>query len=454
MDEPRANALHSEYLIEADELLQRLGAQLVRLESAPTDQALLDAAFRSFHSLKGGAGFLDLDAVVVVCDHAEELLKAARRRSIVLGAPGLDALLDAVGTVTATLSEVATGKPVTAPSALLLQRLRPVAVGPGAEYPASGAAPAGTSAGMDDDEFEALLDSLHGHAAPGYAAEPHGLPAPVVAPATVHVPVARLDELAARVAVLEAACGRLDGLLRQVPGDAVAATAAELGSAVAALRAAVLDLRLQPIGVVFQRFPQLVRNLARKLGKDVELVIEGADTDLERSATDALVDALVHLLRNAVDHGIGTAEERQRLGRPARGRITLAASQDDGGVRVTVGDDGEGIDPAALRRRAVDQGLLDADAAAGLGVEECLALVFRAGFSTATVGSEISGRGFGMDVVRTRMAELGGSVELRSVPGHGTEVELRIPRSPTRPAAAAWPSEPAGASPARLSMKA
>lgn len=453
MDDARDNTLLGDFLVEARELLQRLGAQLIRLEAVPTDQGLLDAAFRSFHSIKGGAGFLDLEAVVVVCHHAEDLLKAARQRSVVLATPELDALLDAVDAITATLDEVAAGKSVTPPSDALARRLSPAAIVADPQVPAP--AEISAAAGMGDDEFEALLDSLHGQAAPGSDAMPHGLPVPPTAPAMVHVTVAHLDELAARIAALEAACGRLDGLARHDAGGALAAMAAELRRVSAGLHAAVLDLRLQPVGLVFQRFPQVVRNLARKLGKDVELVIEGADTDLDRSVTDALVDALVHLLRNAVDHGICSPEERRRLGKPARGRIRLAASQHDGCVYISVVDDGRGMDPTALRRRAVEQGLLDAAAAASLDVKGCLDLVFRPAFSTTTVASEISGRGFGMDVVRTRMTELGGSVELRSTPGHGTEVELRIPQSRTASApVVACSSQPDGASTACLSMKA
>lgn len=453
MDDARGNVLLGDFLVETEELLQRLGAQLVRLEAAPADQDLLDAAFRGFHSIKGGAGFLELDAVVVVCHHAEELLKAARQRHVALATPELDALLDAVDSIFAMLGEVAAGKPGTTPPDTLLRRLWPAAPVAASEHPVRVAVPAAKA--MEDDEFEALLDSLHGQAAPGSDATPRGLPTRVAVPAMVHVAVARLDELASRVAALEAACGRLDVLARQDAGGALVATAAELGRATADLRATVQDLRLQPIGVVFQRFPKVVRNLARKLGKDVELVIAGADTDLDRSVADALVDALVHLLRNAVDHGVDTPEERRQRGVPARGRIILEASQCDGCVCVTVSDDGRGIDPAALRRRAVDQGLLDAVDAARLDVAGCLDLVFRPGFSTAMVVSEISGRGFGMDVVRTRLADLGGSVELRSTPGHGTQVELRIPQSrATAVAVAARPSKPDGASSARQSMKA
>jgi two-component system chemotaxis sensor kinase CheA len=453
MDDARDNAVLGDFVAETEELLQRLGAQLVRLEAAPADQDMLDAAFRGFHSIKGGASFLDLEAVVVVCHHAEELLKAARQRSVVLATPELDALLDAVDAIIAMLGEVASGKPATVPADALLRRLWPAAPVAAIEHPARVAVPA--AAAIDDDEFEALLDSLHGPAAPGSDAAPRGLPAQATAPAMVHVTVARLDELASRVAALEVACGRLDGLARHAVGSPLAATATELGRATAALRATVQDLRLQPIGMVFKRFPKVVRQLARKLGKDVELVIAGADTDLDRSVADALVDALVHLLRNAVDHGVGTPEERRHRGMPARGRITLEASRRDGCVCVTVSDDGRGIDPAALRRRAVDQGLLDAVDAARLDVAGCLDLVFRPGFSTATTASEISGRGFGMDVVRTRLAELGGSVELRSTPGHGTQVELRIPQSRTMSVAAVTqPSKPVGASPARQSLKA
>ncbi|MBN8713214.1 MAG: Hpt domain-containing protein [Xanthomonadales bacterium] len=453
MDDAQDNALLGDFLVETEELLQRLGAQLIRLEAAPADQDLLDAAFRGFHSIKGGAGFLDLDAVVVVCHHAEELLKAARQRRVVLATPGLDALLDAVDAIIVALAEVAAGNQATAPADSLLRRLWPAAPAAAIEPPVRVVAPA--AAAMGDDEFEALLDSLHGPAAPGSDAAPHGLPIQAATPSMVHVPVARLDELDLRVAALEAACGRLDGLARRDADGVLALTVAELGRAATDLRATAQGLRLQPAGVVFRRFPRVVRNLARKLGKDVELVIAGADVDLDRSAADALADALVHLLRNAVDHGIGTPEERRHRGMPARGRITLEASRRDGCVLVTVSDDGRGIDPAALRRRAVDQGLLDAVDAARLDVGGCLDLVFRPGFSTAMVASEISGRGFGMDVVRTRLAELGGSVELRSTPGHGTQVELRIPQPRAMPAAAAaWTSKPAGAVPARQSMKA
>lgn len=453
MDDARDNALLGNFLVETEELLERLGAQLIRLEAAPADQELMDAAFRGFHSIKGGAGFLDLDAMVVVCHHAEELLKAARQRRVVLATPELDALLDAVDALIATLGEVATGKPITAPSAALLGRLWPAAPAPASGPPARAAAPAASP--MDDDEFEALLDSLHGHGAPGSDGAPRGLPQQVAVPAMVHVTVAHLDEVAARVGRLEAACDRLDALVGHDADSALAATAAELGRATADLRATVQALRLQPVGVVFQRFPTVVRKLARKLGKDVELVIVGADVDLDRSVADALVDALVHLLRNAVDHGVDTPAERRRRGLPARGRVVLEASRCEGCVCVTVSDDGPGIDPAALRRRAVDQGLLDAVDAARLDVAGCLELVFRPGFSTSAVASEISGRGFGMDVVRTRLAELGGSVELRSTRGHGTQVELRIPQSRTMPAVVApRPSRPVGASPARQSMKA
>ena len=481
MGDALENELHKDFLIEAGELLQRLGAQLVNLESAPDDQALLDAVFRMFHSVKGGAGFLALQPVVVVCHHAEELLKGARNHTVDLATVQLDALLEAVDVLTAMLAEFADGVPVAAPPTALLQRLWRAGAADRASRPDPVQMAAGIPAAMGDDEFEALLDSLHGNHAPGrsaktsppavtsrrssatrrYAAgagvvlagESSGAePAPVQQPALasrpgfagaaakasaprraddgktmVHVETARLDGLVHCVDALMAARKRLSDLASHHAGGALVDVAAELDGVAEDLKVTVSDLRMQPIGRLFQRFPRVVRDLARKLGKEVELVLEGGDTDLDRSLTEALADALVHLLRNAVDHAIGMPDERVRAGKPPCGRITLAASLRDGCVLIDVRDDGRGMDPEALRRHALDKGLLNATDVARLSVSESLDLIFRPGFSTTVTASEISGRGFGMDVVKTRLMELGGSVELRSTPGHGTEVEMRIP---------------------------
>lgn len=434
MDDARENELHRDFLIEAGELLQRLEAQLAGLEAAP-DPARLDAVFRAFHSIKGGAGFLSLEPVVTVCHHAEELLRHVGARAVGPTPAQRDALLEAVDTLAAMFADLAEGTPVTAPPQALLRRLWPVAA----------AEPAVATAGpMGDDEFEALLDSLHGRHAPGdagarpprtNAAADRGAAVAATASAPrradgrtmIHVAASRLDDLACCVDALAAVRRQLQELARHDAGAALAAVAGELERVDEDLQRAVADLRTQPVGQLFQRFPRVVRELARKLGKEAELIIEGGDIDLDRGVIEALADALVHLLRNAVDHGIGTPDERRRAGKPPRGRITLSAGVRSDGVVISVADDGRGMDPDALRRHAVDKGLLDAGDAARLSTGECFDLVFRRGFSTAATASEVSGRGFGMDVVKTRLLELGGSVELHSTPGQGTQIEMRIP---------------------------
>ncbi|HEX5145463.1 MAG TPA: ATP-binding protein, partial [Conexibacter sp.] len=189
----------------------------------------------------------------------------------------------------------------------------------------------------------------------------------------------------------------------------------------------VTRVRMVPVESVFLRFPRLVRDLAARLGKQVELRLEGADTELDRSVVDALGDPLVHLVRNALDHGLETPQERAAAGKPPAGTLTLAARHAGGHVIVAVRDDGRGLDPAAVGRVALERGLLDADAAAALDADGAAELLFAPGFSTARVTTELSGRGVGMDAVRERVRALGGEVALRSEAGAGTCAQLRLP---------------------------
>jgi two-component system chemotaxis sensor kinase CheA len=244
---------------------------------------------------------------------------------------------------------------------------------------------------------------------------------------TVRVDTARLDVLVNRAGELVLVRNRLLTLAAHSGDKALLLAANELDRVADDLQTAVLGMRMQPVGRLFQRFPRIVRDLARQLGKEVELVLEGEDTDLDRSLVEALADPLVHLLRNALDHGIGMPDERERAGKPRKGRVALSASQRGEHIVIIVSDDGHGMDPDVLRRKAVEKGLLDAAQAARLSEAECHELIFRPGFSTAAVVSDISGRGVGMDVVKTRVVELGGTLQVRSRPGHGTELQLTVP---------------------------
>ena len=473
--------LRQDFLVEAGELLQRLGEQLVGLETDPSDSDLLNAVFRAFHTVKGGAGFLALDPMVVLCHHAEDLLNEARNGSVVLGAGHMDALLEALDLLNDMMAAVGADAPLSTPPAALLTSLLPRAVptpvaavlptpaapaaeggaiddsefealldsmygtaAPGTVAPIMPAAAPGAGSGIDDDEFEALLDALHGKGAQPVAA-PVAAPAAGMAPApenvppaaaarhavpvenTVRVDTARLDVLVNHAGELVLVRNRLLSLAARDGSEALATAAGELDRIADELQTAVMGMRMQPVGRLFQRFPRIVRDLARQLGKDVELVLEGEGTDLDRSLVEALADPLIHLLRNALDHGVEMPAERELGGKPRKGRICLSASQRGERIVISVSDDGRGMDPQILRRKAVEKGVIDAAQAARLTESECYELIFRPGFSTAATVSDISGRGVGMDVVKTRVAELGGTLQVHSRRGHGSELELTVP---------------------------
>lgn len=536
------NELLNVFLIEARELLESLGEQLVDLESSPGDVDLLNAVFRAFHTVKGGAGFLGLHAMVELCHRAEDLLNEARNGAIVLDAGFMDALLESLDLLNDMMRAADGGVPIEAAPRSLLDRLvipgrvasappaalaqpvtasvaaasvavpkphdpiedefeamldaaradrapAPAASGtisddefealldslygtgaPGADAGAAvpvveAAAPVADSNAISDDEFEALLDSLHGTAAPGansavapepvLVAAPVPVPAPVqaaspvapvvaageAAPAraasekrtastadtTVRVDTHRLDNLVDAAGELVLVRNRLTNLAPRGTNDPMERAIGELERVAEDLQNAVLRMRMQPVGKLFSRFPRIVRDLARQLGKEIELVTEGEETDIDRTVVEALADPLVHLLRNSVDHGIEMPEVRARAGKPRSGTVRLAAGQYGDRIVITVTDDGKGMDPEVLRRKAVEKGLMDAEQAARLEERECYEIVFRPGFSTASEVSDISGRGVGMDVVRTKIVELGGTLSIDSRVGHGSTVRLSVP---------------------------
>jgi two-component system chemotaxis sensor kinase CheA len=548
------NELLNVFLIEARELLESLGEQLVDLEASPGDAELLNAVFRAFHTVKGGAGFLGLNAMVELCHRAEDLLNEARNGAVVLNPGFMDALLESLDLLNdmmraadagvpaepaprsvldrllipgragsappVALSPAATSAPaVSASSAASSQRAydpiedefeamldaarndraptsTPSATinddefealldslygtgAPGADTAIVGAdssanAPVGAASAamppadpnaISDDEFEALLDSIHGTAAPGalntpavVGADPSAkppvvaasaaivgaasaaMPSPPTKPAattekrtastadtTVRVDTFRLDSLVDAAGELVLVRNRLTNLAPRGTNDPMERAIGELERVAEDLQNAVLRMRMQPVGKLFSRFPRIIRDLARQLGKDIELVTEGEDTDIDRTVVEALADPLVHLLRNAVDHGIEMPDVRERSGKPRSGTVRLAAGQFGDRIVITVTDDGKGMDPEVLRRKAVEKGLMDEEQAARLDERECFEIVFRPGFSTAAEVSDISGRGVGMDVVKTKIVELGGTLSIDSRVGHGSTVRLSVP---------------------------
>ncbi|MDH7451488.1 chemotaxis protein CheA, partial [Luteimonas composti] len=244
---------------------------------------------------------------------------------------------------------------------------------------------------------------------------------------TVRVDVRRLDAMVNLVGELVLARNRLKTLRPRLRDDDLDRAVAALDVATSRLQGAVMTARMQPVGRVFARFPKLARDVARQLDKQVHLEVTGAETELDRNLVEALADPLVHLVRNAIDHGIEMPEARRRAGKPELGTVRISAQQEGDHVAIEVRDDGAGIDPDRIRRKAVEKGLIDEDASARLSAEECLQLLFLPGFSTRDAVSDLSGRGVGMDVVQSRIRELAGTVQIHSEPGAGSRFAIRVP---------------------------
>ncbi|SMR69019.1 MULTISPECIES: chemotaxis protein CheA [Stenotrophomonas] len=474
-----ADDITADFIIEAQEILDRLGEQLVSLEQAPQDNEQLNAVFRGYHTLKGGAGFLGITAMVELCHAAEEALGAVRAGQAVLQAHHFDAAQQSLDYLQSMLDAVSSGtEPGFAPPELVAQfdvhgggAAAPSAATPGTgsgdlitddEFEAlldqlhggnapTTVAPAAKKADdmISEDEFEALLDQLHGGAAPGsnttaaVVAAPAPRPVPSPAPPaagkpapnkpvaeaehTVRVDTKRLDAIVNLIGELVLSRNRLKTLRARLRDEELDRAVSTLDIATARLQSAVMRTRMQPVGKVFSRFPKVARDVARSLKKEVDLELIGAETELDRNLVEALADPLVHLVRNAIDHGVETPELREAQGKPRMGHVRLSAQQEGDYVSIEVQDDGAGIDPEKLRAKAREKGLIDPEAAARLSSEECLHLVFLPGFSTKQQVTDISGRGVGMDVVQSRIRELSGQIQIQSELGRGSRFMIRVP---------------------------
>jgi two-component system chemotaxis sensor kinase CheA len=597
-----------DFLVEAGEILEALQEQLVELENNPDDAALLNAIFRGFHTVKGGAGFLSLTELVDACHGAEnvfDILRTGKRR---VTAELMDVILQALDAINEMFSAVQNRQPlepasqdildalhrlsepesadeqshaVSAPTepemsietfeaaveleAEVVQqssshssvsvsdsgiddisedeferlldelhgggapgRVTSAAVSTASNSPAATAATAVKSSGNEDitdDEFEAILDQLHGKGSfvPGEVNAPvtkpveapaaiaskpavtsstsdeitddefeslldelHGKgqapkpvaaskpaapvaasvaktnPSPAVKPATsaaaapvvakpvepvkpaapkdtgdsdkaaaaadttVRVDTKRLDQIMNMVGELVLVRNRLVSLSAGQDEEMTKAIS-NLDVVTADLQGAVMKTRMQPIKKVFGRFPRVVRDLARSLQKDINLELEGEETDLDKNLVEALADPLVHLVRNSVDHGIEMPDVRVKAGKPRTGLVKLAASQAGDHILLTIQDDGAGMDPEKLKSIAIKRGVLDPDAAARMSDTEAFNLIFAPGFSTKEQISDISGRGVGMDVVKTKINQLNGTVHIHSKLGQGTLLEIKVP---------------------------
>lgn len=521
-----------DFVVEAMDLAVNVEEHLLRLERKPDDKETLNAVFRSFHTIKGGAGFMGLQAMVSACHLTENLFDALRTGAAPVTPLAIEAALQASGFVADQLTELANGAPPESLAAMpdtLEQILKDAIAGKGADPAPAKAAPASAPApapavtappapaaepaaaqavhAIGDDGLDWVAMYLAvvppgtqvaqtasapsvapgaAHSAPTPAPAPVAQPAPEARPAPVEhaapAPVAAAAASAPSPAPAPAPAAaaarqpdktpdfktagapvkeesiridavKLDALL-EVAGESVQAAnqasvllerllqfkfdgqAATLMATLAEtlerasrysaeLQRATLATRMQPVGRLFQKFPRLVRELAKDLGKDVDLYIEGAETEVDRVVVDSLYDPLVHMLRNALDHGVESPEERQAAGKPLKSFISLKAWQEANSVMIVLADDGKGMDPVQLRRKAVSKGLISESA--NLSNDEAFQLVFLPGFSTKEVASSVSGRGVGMDVVKTAVEKNRGSIRIDSELGVGTTFAIRLP---------------------------
>lgn len=595
-----------DFLVEAGEILELLSEQLVDLEQRPHDKDLLNAIFRGFHTVKGGAGFLQLNPLVNCCHAAENVFDTLRNGHRTVNSDLMDVVLQALDSVNEMFESVRSGATPEEADPELIERLHKLAL-PESEDEAAADTPvssetdvvaeevaepamasepvmsasgdngditddefellldaldeekanAGTSdtepsAPADDDffdigsdttdtssdeitedEFEALLDQIHGkgkHAAaqnndtvqsepepaapaaevsgtgtgddlisdsefeelldrlhgkgkhssaPGAAEvdasadaevpaapvaaaapaaevkpaakaeakpapKPEAKPAAAKAPAvpeenkrqdkdaaaseaTVRVDTKRLDDIMNMVGELVLVRNRLVRLGLKSTDESMAKAVANLDVVTGDLQASVMKTRMQPIKKVFGRFPRVVRDLARQLKKEINLELRGEETDLDKNLVEALADPLVHLVRNAVDHGVEMPDVRENNGKPRVGTVVLSAEQEGDHILLIIQDDGGGMDADVLRRKAVEKGVMDQDAADRLTENECFNLIFAPGFSTKEQISDVSGRGVGMDVVKTKISQLNGTINIDSRPGVGTSIRIKVP---------------------------
>ncbi len=568
--------LLEDFLIEAGEILEQLNEQLVELENSPEDSELLNAVFRGFHTIKGGAGFLAIDVMVAICHRTEDIFNMLRNNELKIDNHLMDTVLPVLDVLNSQFDALRSGEDPQAAEQSLLSALESIISGNASgeesisedaasedvsddEFEAmlneaankksqtqvstdeitdeefetlldelhgkgqssedfKGAAAAGSyeknkkndeitedefKSLLDDihgkgsfssdsekpvesyeqnkkndeiseDEFESLLDDLHGKGAftadaaikqtdkpiaekkPKSKSKPAAKSTPPVkketplaaakettpsadskpkdtkppAETSVRVDTSRLDEIMNMVGELVLVRNRITRLGSEggdASGEEMTKAIANLDLVTADLQLSVMKTRMQPIKKVFGRFPRVVRDLARSLKKDIRLVMIGEETDLDKNLVEALADPLVHLVRNSVDHGIEMPDDREKSGKPHQGTVTLSASQEGDHILLSIADDGGGMDADVLRNIAIKKGIHDKESASRLTDVECYNLIFAPGFSTKEKISDISGRGVGMDVVKTGITSLNGSIEIDSKLGEGTIINIKVP---------------------------
>lgn len=462
--------LLQDFLQEATDLLSDVDNKLVDLEKTPDEKSLLNDIFRGFHTIKGGAGFLNATELVTLCHLTENLFDKLRNDELQLTPELMDLIMSATQGVREMFGELTQSLQPQPADPALLDALRAVIQGggvkpaapapaapvPAAEAPAvAPAAPASQVAGEPDwnavhaamteggvPPSNATPANAPHVAAAATAAAPKPAPKPApraAAPAkpetTIRVDTARLDQVLNLSGEIGLTKNRLTSLRADIlAGKNDSETLHALDQAVSQLDLLVSDLqnsvmktRMQPIGRLFQKYPRIARDLARQMGKNIELVLAGEETEVDKTMIEDLADPLIHLIRNAVDHGVESPEDRKSSGKPDKSLVRLEARQEGDHIVLIIADDGRGMSPEKIRSKAVEKGLITEEEANTLDERQSLNLIFLPGFSTKTQISDVSGRGVGMDVVKTNIQKLNGSIEIKSELGKGSVFIISLP---------------------------
>ena len=492
--------LLQDFLQEASDLLSDVDNKLVDLERTPDDRRLLNDIFRGFHTIKGGAGFLNATELVTLCHLTENLFDKLRNAEMSLTPELMDTIMAATQGVRSMFGELSQASQPRAaqPEVIAALSAALVIVEEINPEPASAAAPQVGKATMltpspetpqvvpepvatngDDPDWQVLHAAITGQSAPvqptvsvvarqneadkaivsATQMTPHfppegrrasDKPAAVVSGATsgrrveekavarestIRVDTARLDQVLNLSGEIGLTKNRLTSLRADILAGrndsdtlhALDQAVSQLDLLVSDLQNSVMKTRMQPIGRLFQKYPRIARDLARQLGKDVELALIGEETEVDKTMIEDLADPLVHLVRNAVDHGVESPEERLAAGKPAKSIVRLEARQEGDHIVLIIADDGRGMSPERIRSKAVEKGIIREEEANTLDDRQSLNLIFLPGFSTMTKASSVSGRGVGMDVVKTNIQKLNGSVEIRSELGKGSVFIISLP---------------------------
>jgi two-component system chemotaxis sensor kinase CheA len=425
------NEVIREFLIETHENLTQLDLDLVTLEKEPSEKETLGRVFRTLHTVKGTAGFLGLDRLQGVAHAAENLLSRLRNGELLFNEPIASALLQVVDAVRQMLTVVeATESDGDGDYSALIQRLDRLRTGTAVSPSPASVSPslprAAPVSGAQPSEVPVSSSNLTMSPAP-VAVEAGETRAPAVSDSAIRVDVGLLDKLMNLVGELVLARNQVLQFSSSQENAAFLGTVQRLNLLTTELQAGVMKTRMQPISTIWSKFPRVVRDLAVACAKHAYLEMDGQDTELDKTIIEAIRDPLTHLVRNAVDHGIEIPAERLARGKPAAGRLALRAFHEGGNVIIEIVDDGGGIDPQRVRAKAIQAKLVTAEQADRLNDRELVNLVFLPGFSTADKVTQVSGRGVGMDVVRTNIERIGGTVTIDSRPRQGTTLTMKIP---------------------------